>query len=309
MKIAVMGAGAVGSYYGARLAAAGHRLSFIARGKHLEAMQRNGLTVHSPRGDRRLDDALFTASPQEAGIADLILFCVKSYDTDRAVAALEPMVSRGTVILSLQNGVDNPEKIALRWGSERTYAGVIYIAAAVTAPGVIAHTAGGKIMFGPIGGAAAPRAAAIANLLSAAAIPCELRNDIERVQWSKLLWNAPFGAIACLAGADVQQIVESESLTRLALECMAEVQTAARCRGIDLPHSLLEETLAFSRGMGPFKPSMLQDLEAGKPLEYEAINGIVTKQLERAGHGAPVNRTFYSLLQFLDQKNRQEAKR
>ena len=127
------------------------------------------------------------------------------------------------------------------------------------------------------------------------------------MQWGKLLWNAPFCAISCLARADVQQILQSNALKRLALDCMAEVREAAATRGIELPISLFDETIAFSAGLGCFKPSMLQDLEAGKPLEYEALNGIVVNFLQHAGKPAPVNQAFYALLQHLDKSSREEA--
>jgi 2-dehydropantoate 2-reductase len=129
------------------------------------------------------------------------------------------------------------------------------------------------------------------------------------VQWGKLLWNASFCAISCLARANVKQIVESEGLTDLAIACMLEVQAAACTRGIELRRSLFDETIAFSRGLGDFKPSMLQDLEARKPLEYEAFNGIVIKLLTQAGRSAPINQSFYALLQHLDKKIREEAQR
>jgi 2-dehydropantoate 2-reductase len=147
----------------------------------------------------------------------------------------------------------------------------------------------------------------VERVLAAAEIPCELSDNIQKIQWAKLLWNAPFCAISCLARANVKQIVESEALTNLAIACMMEVHGAALTRGIDLRRSLFDDTIAFSRGLGEFKPSMLQDLEARKPLEYEAFNGIVIRVLRQAGQTAPVNQTFYALLQHLDRKSREEA--
>ena len=309
MRIAVMGTGAVGGYFGAKLAAAGHDLVFIARQRNLAALRRNGLRVTSPTGDLNVRSGLFTDSPADAGAVDLVLFCVKSYDTARAAAALAPMISKQTAILSLQNGVDNPEKIAGLWGTERTLAGVVYIGALVTVPGVIEHSSGGKIVLGPLSGQTSDTARVVEQTLLRAAIPCAISSAIEQVQWAKLLWNAPFCAISCLTRSTVGEIVESESLTQLARDCMAEVQAAARTRGIDLKAGLFDQTLAFSRGLGEFKPSMLQDLEAGKPLEYEALNGIVMRLLEQAGEQAPINRVFHDTLSFLDKKLREEASR
>jgi 2-dehydropantoate 2-reductase len=307
MRIAVMGSGAVGGYFGAKLALAGHQLAFIARGEHLAAMRRAGLRIASASDEMRITDALFTAAPSEIGVVDLILFCVKSYDTEGSAQSLAPMVGDETLVLSLQNGIDNAEKIARHWGEQRTLAGVVYLGAQIAAPGIIQHSAGGKIVFGEPDGTVSDKTKMIERTLSAASIPCELSANIQRVQWSKLLWNAPFCAIGCLARANVKQIVESKALTALAIACMAEVQAAAHARGVDLPRALFDETIAFSHGLGDFKPSMLQDLEARKPLEYEAFNGIVIKILNQAGGGAPVNQAFYALLEHLDHQLRKEA--
>ena len=307
MRIAVMGTGAVGGYFGAKLAAAGDDVVFIARQRHLPGLRRDGLRIESFNGDLHVRNGLFTDSPADAGVVDLVLFCVKSYDTTEAAAALAPMISKQTAILSLQNGIDNPDKIAGFWGTERTLAGVVYIGAQVSAPGVIQHSSGGKIVLGPISGHPGDTAHKVEQRLSRAAIPCAISAAIEQVQWAKLLWNAPFCAISCLTRSTVREIVESEGLTNLALDCMKEVQAAARTRGIDLKTELFDQTLAFSRGLGDFKTSMRQDLEAGKPLEYDALNGFVMRLLERAGEQAPINRVFHDTLSFLDNKHREEA--
>ncbi len=309
MRIAVMGAGAVGGYFGGKLAAGGHDLVFIARGKHLDALRRNGLRVSSPDGDLHVKNSLFAADAAQAGSADLVLFCVKSYDTEIAAQALRPIISETTVILSLQNGVDNAEKIARLFGNHRTLGGVVYVGAQIIAPGVIEHSTGGKIIFGSPETDDGEPVRTVAQALSAAGIPYEKSAEIHKAQWRKLLWNAPFCAISCLAGATVKNIVESDSLTKLALDCMEEVRQAALTRNIDLPAQLFAETIGFSKALGEFKPSMLQDLEARKPLEYESFNGIVVKQLSEAGKDAPVNRVFYDVLQYLDKKIREEASR
>ena len=309
MRIAVMGTGAVGAYFGAKLANAGHQLAFIARGKHLDAMRLDGLRVSGPNGNLHIKNALFSADPVESGVVDLILFCVKSYDTETTAKALRPMIGDRTAILSLQNGVDNAEKIARVWGQRRTLAGVVYIAGQISAPGMMLHSAGGKIIFGQLDGGANETAKLVARVLGAADIPSELSRDIQKVQWTKLLWNAPFCAISCLTRTNMKQIVESAELIKLAIDCMAEVQAAALTRGIELPAELLDQTVAFSRGLGQFKPSMLQDLEAQKPLEYEALNGIVVKILYQAGKRAPINQTFHAMLQCLDERIREEASR
>jgi len=304
MRIAIMGAGAVGGFFGAKLVAASYDVAFIARGAHLAAMQREGLIIESFAGNLHVRDRLFTDDPTEVGIADLILFSVKSYETESAAQALEPMVGEKTVILSLQNGVDNADKIAHIWGVRRTLAGVVYIGSQLSYPGTIKHSAGGRIVFGELDGRVHETTKAVEQVLSSAQIPCEINAEIRKAQWQKLLWNAPFCAISCLARATAKEIAESDSLTMLALDCMAEVKEAANTVSIDLDPALFDETLNFSSSLGEFKPSMLQDLEAGKPLEFEAFNGIVVSLLQQAGKQAPTNQVFYRVLKHLDKNIR-----
>jgi 2-dehydropantoate 2-reductase len=211
-----------------------------------------------------------------------------------------------TTILSLQNGVDNTDKLAQLWGSDRILAGVVYIGSELLSPARIKRSAGGRIVFGELGGQIHEATQAIGRVLSSAQIPCEVHRQIRNVQWRKLLWNAPFCAISCLTRATAKEIVESASLTKLALDCMMEVREAAKTLTVDLDPALFDETLNLSKSLGDFKPSMLQDLEAGKPLEYEAFNGIEVELLRRTGKEAPTNQVFYGTLDYLDKKIRKE---
>jgi 2-dehydropantoate 2-reductase len=302
MRIAVMGAGAVGGYFGAKLAAAGHELIFIARGRNLAALKQHGLCIDSFQGNLHIRKALFTDDPAAATAVDLVLFCVKSYDTEVAAKALTPLISHTTRVLSLQNGVDNPSRIAQIWGTEQTLAGVVYIGAQLVQPGTIKHSSGGKIVLGEMDGGVHEATRTIERALSAANIPCEITVEIAKAQWRKLLWNAPFCAISCLTRATASEIVKSPSLRKLAIDCMAEVVAAAKTQGLDLAPEWLDETIKLSQSLGDFKPSMLQDLEAGKPLEFEAFNGVVVKLLRQAGREAPTNQVFYGTLRYLDKK-------
>ena len=302
-RIAVMGAGAVGGYFGARLAASGQEVAFIARGRHLETMRQQGLIVKSNQGDLHVP-SLFTSNSEEVGPVDLILFCVKSHDTEEASKRMAPLVGEKTSILSLQNGVDNPDKIASHWGKDRILAGAAYIGAQVSAPGTIEHRAAGRITMGELDGGISYQTKAFCDLFNKAQVPCTISPEIRKVLWGKLVWNAPFCAIASITGTTVKDIIESDSLKNLAVGCMEEVREAARTVGINLGPSIVAETLNLSHSLGNFKPSMLQDLEAEKPLEYEALNGIVVKVLGQAGKEAPFNETFRALLQSLDKKIR-----
>jgi 2-dehydropantoate 2-reductase len=303
MRIAVMGAGAVGGYFGARLAAAGHDVAFIARGAHLAAMREEGLKVKSIHGDLHIR-ALFTSDPGEVGPVDLVLFCVKSYDTEDAAAKLAPIMGENTAVLSLQNGIDNPDKIAARWARARTLAAVVYLGAVVAAPGRLEHRAGGRIVLGDLDGPTSATAKRVEQAFSGAKISCALSAEIRKAMWTKLVWNAPFCALSCLARANVGEILESDSLNKLAEACMEEVREAARSTGIDLAPSVIDETFTFSKTLGDFKPSMLQDLEARKPLEHEALNGIIVRLMAEKEKKAPINEAAYAVLKFLDARIR-----
>jgi len=207
MRIAVMGAGAVGGYFGARLAAASNDVAFIARGLQLMAMQREGLTLESPQGSLDIRDALFTDDPAQVGVVDLVLFCVKSYDTDESAAKVTPLIGNRTIILSLQNGVDNADKIARRWGNQRTLAGVVYIGSQLLQPGKIKHSSGGRIVFGELDGQVHEPTQAVEQALTSAQISCEVSRAIRNIQWRKLLWNAPFCAISCLTRCFLKKLV------------------------------------------------------------------------------------------------------
>jgi len=306
MRIAVMGTGAVGGYFGAKLAAAGHDLAFVARGRNLQALRAKGLKVMTPNGDFSVKNALCTDDITKIGRVDVILFCVKSYDTETAAQQIKTLVTDRTVILSLQNGIDNPDKLARLFDIDQILPAVVYVGAQLTTPGVITHSNGGRIVFGQIDGSTRDASKTLRQTLSDAGIPCEISAAIQKMQWTKLLWNAPFCAISSLVRANVKQIVESKTLSALALDCMTEVQAAARVRDIELRREQFDEIMTFSRGLGEFKPSMLQDLEASKPLEYEAFNGIVVQTLGQAQIPAPINQAFYATLRFLDQTLRKQ---
>jgi len=308
MRIAVMGAGAVGGYFGARLAASGLDVSFIARGEHLRATQTHGLRVRSIQGDLAIHSR-FTSNPVDVGPVDLILFSVKSPDTEEAAKSLTPLMSEKSTVLSLQNGVDNPEKIARLWGADRTLASVVYIAAAVREPGVIEHSGGGRIVLGSLDAPDQESARDIQSILGRSHIPCDVSSEIRTVLWRKLAWNSPFCALSCLLRMTVGEIMASDSLRHLVRGCVEEVREAARCRGIHLPPSIAQDTLDSSHRLVDVKPSMLQDLEAGKPLEHEALNGIVVRILHQAGKRAPINEIFHTALKLIDQDLRARQSR
>ena len=304
MKVAVMGAGAVGGYFGGLLAKGGAEVTFIARGKHLEALRSKGLVVKSYKGDFSILIKA-TGDPKEVGQVDLILFCVKSYDTETAIRQALPMVGEETVVLSLQNGVDNEERIAAIVGEGKVLGGVAYIGSRVPEPGVILHEMEGRIVFGELQGGLSERVLKLKSFFDQRGLEASASPNIKKALWAKLAWNVPFNAINALVGGPVKAIVENPPTLELARRATEEVMAVAKALGIELPPDLWEKNLGFARG-ADIKSSTLQDLEAGKPLEHEALNGIVVKKGAQLGIPTPYNFTFYVLLTQLQPQNRRQ---
>ena len=302
MKVAVVGVGAVGGYFGGLLARGGADVTFIARGERLEALRARGLTVKSGKGDfsiriRATDD------PAEVGPVNLVLFCVKSYDTEPAIRQALPMVGPHTDVLSLQNGIDNEEQIASIIGKEKVVAGVAYIGASTPEPGLILHQESGKIVFGELDGGLSERIVRLKAFFDRYNLPADTSANIAAVLWTKLAWNAPFNAINTLVGGPVKAILENPHTRELARLVTAEVVAVANAAGVGLAfEEVWERNVKFSQHYG-VKTSMLQDHEAGKPLEHEALNGVIIKKAAALGLPTPYNFALYSLLTMLTAKH------
>ncbi len=300
MKIAVMGAGAVGGYFGALLHRGGLDVTLIARGRHLEAIKAHGLRIKSTQGDLTVP-AKAVGDPRAVGPVDLILFCVKSYDTESAARQCLPIVQESTAILCLQNGVDNEEKIAMVAGGEKVLGGVAYIGAGVSEPGVVVHTAEGRIVFGEMRGGVSERVRRLEQIFRDAGFPVEVSSNIKAILWGKLCWNAAFNALNTLVGGDVRVLVERPETRTLARQVMEEVRAVANANNVPLSADLAERLLTWTdTAAGSMKTSTRQDLEAGKRLEVEALNGAVVRKGEAAGVPTPFNFALYALLKAID---------
>jgi len=300
VKIAVMGAGAVGGYFGALLHRGGLDVTLIARGRHLEAIKAHGLRIKSTQGDLTVP-AKAVGDPRAVGPVDLILFCVKSYDTESAARQCLPIVQESTAILCLQNGVDNEEKIAMVAGGEKVLGGVAYIGAGVSEPGVVVHTAEGRIVFGEMRGGVSERVRRLEQIFRDAGFPAEVSSNIQAILWGKLCWNAAFNALNTLVGGDVRVLVERPETRTLARQAMEEVRAVANANNVPLSADLAERLLTWTdTAAGSMKTSTRQDLEAGKRLEVEALNGAVVRKGEAAGVPTPFNFALYALLKAID---------
>ena len=296
-----MGAGAVGGYFGARLQEAGEEVVFCARGENLRVMKEHGLSVESFRGDLRLEKVAATADPRESAPYDLILFCVKAYDTDAAAQLIEGCLRPGGAILTLQNGVESESRLAERFGTASVMGGNARVGAELAAPGKIVHHSTGAIEFGELDGSSSARSLEIAYTFRRAGIFGQLVADIRSRRWYKLLWNSAFNAVTTITRRRVGDLLDDPDGLRLVRTLMEETLAVARADGAALTADHIDELLAHSeRNLRALKTSTHQDFERGKRLEYEALSGAVMRVARRHGIAVPATGVVYALLKLLD---------
>lgn len=295
MRIAVMGAGGVGGYFGARLAQAGQETAFIARGRHLGAIREHGLTVRSGAGDIRLPVARASDDPKSLGSFDVVLFAVKLWDTEAAAASL-PLVADGGVVLPLQNGVESIERIGAVIGPAKVIGGVAYIAAAIAEPGVIVHTGQmARLRFGPVLSEQKAAARRFLEACAGAGIDAELVEDIRRVVWEKFVFLSALSGMTCATRQPLGAIRSDPDLRSVFEAAMREAWMVGRARGISLAADLVAQQMAFADGLpANMKSSMLNDLSAGNRLEAPWLSGAVARMAKEAALTAPVNATLYA---------------
>ncbi len=298
MRIAIMGAGATGGYFGALLARAGEEVVFIARGDHLAAMRRSGLRVESTRSGEFTVPVVASDDPGAVGPVDLVLFCVKSYDTEAAAEAIRPLVGPTTAIVTIQNGVDNAERLARRYGPDAVLGGLAFIESTIAAPGVIAHLSPfGRIIFGELAGGISERVKRLEQHLRAAGVDAQASANMTVALWEKFLFITPLAGLTSLTRLPIGPLRECPETWALYGQCTAEVWGMGRAAGVALPDDAVERNLANTRQVAAsFKSSMQRDLERGKRLELEALNGYVVRRGAELGVPTPVNSVIYGAL-------------
>ena len=306
MKIMIMGSGGVGSYYGGLLAKQGNDVTFIARGAHLQALRTNGLQVKSVHGDFAIIPAQATDSPAEVSAVDLILFCVKTYDTDDAAKAIQPAVSPQTAIISLQNGVDAVERIGKVVGVEHVLGGVTQISSAIEAPGVVRQVSQfRRIILGELDGSISARAQSIEKTLKETGVTVEITQNIFKALWTKLVFISAasgLGSLTRLPMGDYRSVPETRAMI---VSLMKEVETVARAQGIALDADVVQKSLDFIDAAAPqIKASMQLDVEAGRQTELEAMIGVVGRKGREAGVPTPTADFIYAALLPIDLKAR-----
>jgi 2-dehydropantoate 2-reductase len=296
MRVAVMGAGGVGGYFGALLSRAGHEVAFVARGRHLAAMRERGLTLRTDAGDIRIDRPTAADDPAKLPRADVVLFAVKLWDTEQAAQAIRPLLDRDSVVIPFQNGVESVERIAAVVGAAHVMGGAAYIAATIAEPGVVVKTGKmARLRFGAVLPAQERAARAFLDACTGAGIDAELVDDIARVVWEKFVFLSAFSGVTAATRQPIGAIRGDPDLRATLEAAMREAFAVGRARGIRLPDGFVDQQLAFADGLpAEMKSSMLNDLVAGNRLEAPWLSGAVARMAKESSLSASVSATLYA---------------
>lgn len=289
MKIAILGAGALGCYYGARLAEAGHDVTFIMRSAY-DTVAEQGLRIHSIFGDIHLPHPHIARTPQECGPADLVIVCWKTTCNPLLAEALPPLLHEGTRVLTFQNGMGNAEAISRIVPAERVFIGLCFVCVMMNTPGVVEHLEKGNIQFAP----ALPtdngleQAQELAALFTGTPVQTACFRHAEQILWCKLSWNIPFNGL-CLAhgGISIRQLFTMPQEVQRAGDIMREVCRAAELRGFPLPQEIVQQQMDSTAAMGDFIPSSAVDYLRQRPVEYDAIWGTPLQLAQECGAMVP----------------------
>ena len=295
MKIAIVGAGGVGGYFGGRLAAAGHSVGFVARGKHLDALRSGGLVVRSPAGDLMLV-VQATNDPAELGVADYVLVCVKTWQLPEVIPSIAPLVGDTTAIVTVQNGVEAPGQVAAVYGREAVVPGTAEVIAYVDSPGSIRHISNGKLNLAEWDSHPTQRTEWLCDAVIDAGLQAAMPHDIWAVIWAKFLFIVPCGGLGTATGAGYGVLRTHPAARRLLTEAATEIYDLALARGIRLAEDVVPQTLDFIDQLPAGGTTSLQrDLTAGRPSELEAWTGAVVRLGRESGVPTPVNTFLYEI--------------
>ena len=293
-RIAVVGAGAVGCYFGGMLARAGVAVTLIGRAEHVEAIRRHGLLID---GLRVHEHVRVEASTElsAAGGAEIVLFCVKTTDTESAARSVLPYLGAGSVLISMQNGVDNVERIRAATGLNAV-AAVVYVAAAMSGPGKVTHSGRGDLVI-----AQGPASAAVARMFERAEVPCRISEEIGVELWKKMLMNCAYNAVSALGRARYGVITRHEGARELIRTVIEEAAAVARADGVELDaDEMTEAGYRLGEAMSEATSSTAQDIGRGKATEIDSLNGYVVRRGSKRGIPVPVNRALWTLVKMLE---------
>jgi 2-dehydropantoate 2-reductase len=298
MRVTVMGTGGTGGYFGGLLARAGEEVTFVARGAHLAAIRAKGLRVRSRLVGDFTVPARATDDPADSAPADLVLFCVKAYDTESAAEQLRPAVGPDTVVLPVQNGIDSAERIGRVVGPAHVIAGLAGVSSVVEAPGVIEHRAGPDVIqFGELDGQPSARTQRIADTLSRAGIKAHVRPDMRVALWEKFVLICGLSGLTALTRLPLGAVLACPETRTLFRQAMEETEAVGRAEGAPVPDGHAERMVQFFEGSDPgIRGSLYYDLAAGRRLEIETLNGTVVRLGRRHGISTPANFAVYASL-------------
>ena len=291
LSIAVMGAGSVGCYFGALLARAGHSVTLIGRASHMQAISQHGLRLQTATEDLNIPITTSTEASAVAG-ADVVLFCVKSTDTEAAAAQIKPHLAAHTQVLSLQNGVDNDRRLRLVLGQQPVAAAVVYVATAMAGPGHVRHFGRGELLIAPC-----PQGDEIALQFSAANIPTQTSDGVLTALWQKLIINCVYNALSALTQQPYGWLIAQQGVPAVMQDIAAECKAVALADGVLLPASVDEAVAAIAHTMPRQLSSTAQDLARGKTTEIDHLNGYVVRRGQALGIATPINRLLQVLVQ------------
>jgi 2-dehydropantoate 2-reductase len=301
MKFAIIGTGGIGGFFGGKLAKSGEDVCFIARGAHLNAMKKAGLQINSTEGSFRIPPGKMTDTLLEIGPCEVILFCVKSYDTETAARQLKPILASESVIISLQNGVDNEEKIQRNIQRGTVYGGVANIYSTITAPGVVTETGGPKMIeFGPLRHPRVvkdQRGKAILNAFLKTGIRAELTDDVHTAIWKKFIFISAVAGLTCFTRLTLGEILAVKETRALLTDAMGEVEAIAKAAQANIEQGYIKMIFEkLNKHDNNTRSSLYHDLTHEKPLEIEALSGMVIQYGERFGISTPIHKTIYAAL-------------
>ena len=298
MKIAILGTGGVGGYFGALLARAGHEVTFIARGPHLLAIKKNGLSIKSPHGDFVIRPASVTDSPKDVGVVDYVIVAVKHYQLPGAISGIPPLIDQGTTIVPLLNGIDAHEHIIQVVGPQPVIGGYCTLVSMIEAPGIIRHeTQLHRVEIGELNGVKTERVENLVQAWKSSGVEAIHAEDILAAMWTKFLLISSFGGISSLCRANLGEIMETPQTRELFAQAMEEVTQLAVKQGIALAADIVQSTMSFVEGVEPSVTSSMQrDVAAGRPFELEAFSGTIVRLARQHGVQTPIHDTIYALL-------------
>ncbi len=297
MRIAIVGSGGVGGYFGGRLAAAGADVTFLARGEHLDAMRARGLRIDSPKGNVHLPRVKAESDPAAVGAADVVFFAVKLYDSTDALAMLPPLVGPGTVVIGFQNGVETVAMLTAAVGAAHTAGGVSYVSAVIAEPGVIRHTAMDHLIFGMPDGSRSPRLDALLEACRPAGFQATLSTDIAVDIWTKFVRLSVFSGMTAVTRSPIGVIVHDPELLDMLKAAVRETLAVAHAKGVAVSGTIDEDVAAAYTALPPqAKASMLEDLERGRRIELPWLSGAVARIGREVGVPTPIHTFINAVL-------------